>query len=172
MAIWHLHQRHLDVVPSVFLILHQGRLSLLADHQNFLVYPLGCSLALARAGISPAAAGIGLSSGAIAFTGSPASASVLITRHCPGCRSPTGCAPLRATNLFDFHPEVFMLPFFLFAAWLLQEKPRPAVLGFFCLLAPSPEESAGRWPAGSGWLALGPGPRPPAAFTRWLGLGV
>ena len=31
------------------------------------------------------------------------------------------CGPLRAALRFDFHPEIFMLPLFLFATFLLQE---------------------------------------------------
>jgi len=155
----------------------KGGLSLLADHQNFLVYPLGWLFALwPTPEFLLLLQAIGLSSGAIAL--------YYLARQRLGRGHPAlpwlpiaywMCGPLRAAGRFDFHPEVFMLPFFLFAAWLLQERSlgrRMAGL-LFLLAGLAAKESAGPVACGLGlaWL-LGAGPAPTRAFTRWLGLFV
>lgn len=152
-------------------------LSLLADHQNFLVYPFGWIfwlwpspefLLLLQAFI--------FASGAIAL--------YLLARQRVGSDHPLlpwlpiafwMCGPLRAAARFDFHPELAMLPLFLFAAYLLQEssaKKRSA--GIFCLLAAlAAKESAGPVACGIGlaW-ALGAGPEATRSFTRKIGVWV
>ncbi len=149
-------------------------LSLLSDHQNFLLYPIGWLFALWPSPIFLLLLqAIGLSSGALAL--------YLLGRQRLGDRHPLlpwlpfaywMCGPLRAANLFDFHPEVFMLPFFLFAAWLLQESSlRRRFLGvFFLLAALAAKESAGPVTCGLGlaWL-LGAGPASTRSFTRPFG---
>lgn len=152
-------------------------LSLLADHQNFLIYPIGWIF-----GLWPSPEFLlllqaaGLSSGGIAF--------YLLARQRLGRDHPVipwlpfafwMCGPLRAAARFDFHPEVLMLPLFLFAAYLLQEISwRKRAAGFLCLLAAlAAKESAGPVACGLGlaWI-LGAGPAPTKAFTRLTGAWV
>ncbi len=77
--------------------------------------------------------------------------------------------PIRNANLFDFHPEIFLLPLFLFSIWLLQENTwRKRISGaLFFLLALSTKESAGPVAVGVGiaWL-LGAAPMPARSFTK------
>ncbi len=152
-------------------------LSLLADHQIYLLYPLGWIF-----GLWPSASfllllqAFGLSSGAVAL--------YLLGRQRLGAEHallpwlPLAfwmCGPLRAANRFDFHPEVFMLPLFLFSAWFLQEKEAwKRAAGFALLLcALASKESAGPVACGIGiaWI-LGAGPIATRSFTRALGSAV
>ena len=79
---------------------------------------------------------------------------------------------IRAANVFDFHPEVAMLPFFLFALAGLQSKRVGARIwgGVALLLALGCKESAGPVACGIGlaWV-LGAGPSATRAFTRKVG---
>ena len=92
-------------------------LSLLADHQNYLLYPLGW---LFRLWPSPEflllIQALGLASGGVAL--------YLLARQRVGEGNQLAAflplafwlgLPVRNVNRFDFHPEVLMLPFFLFA---------------------------------------------------------
>jgi uncharacterized membrane protein len=151
--------------------------SLLSDHQDFLVYPLGWLFHLCPSPVFLLLLqAVGLSSGALAL--------YLLGRQRLGEENPLLpwlpfaywlCGPLRSAYLFDFHPEVFMLPLFLFALWLLQERSlRSRAVGLFLLLAAiAAKESAGPVACGLGlaWL-LGAGPEPTRAFTRPLGAAV
>ena len=80
--------------------------------------------------------------------------------------------PLRNANRFDFHPEVFMLPLFLWAIVLLQSKIGKKQLwgGLLFLLALSTKESAGPVAVGIGlaWI-LGAAPKAAQPFTKKLG---
>ncbi len=77
--------------------------------------------------------------------------------------------PIRNANLFDFHPEVFMLPLFLFAIYFLQ-TPRTASRIFgtlLFLLALSAKESAAAVGVGIGFAFLfGASPLLSRSFTR------
>lgn len=148
-------------------------LPLFADHQSPLFWVLAPLFALApRAETLLVAQGFGLAAGAAAL--------YAIGRQ----YSPRGPAPLllplaywlyspiRSANLFDFHPEVFMLPLFLAAiAGLQSARPRARVGGLVALaLALGAKESAGPVAAGIGlaW-ALGAGPAATRELTRRLG---
>ncbi len=80
---------------------------------------------------------------------------------------------LRNANLFDFHPEVFMLPLFLWALVGLQsQKSTQIFLGFLAFLgALCAKESAGPIACGIGlaWM-LGAGPEVTWPFTKRLGI--
>lgn len=149
-------------------------LSLLADHQIYLLYPLGW---LFRLWPAPEflllLQALGLAAGGVAL--------YLLARQRAGEGSALAAflplafwlgLPVRNVNRFDFHPEVFMLPLFLFAAWLLQEKSAArrvsGFLLFLCALAA--KESAGPVACGLGlaWM-LGAGPEPTRRFTRLFG---
>ncbi|HEY8278672.1 MAG TPA: DUF2079 domain-containing protein [Bdellovibrionota bacterium] len=152
----------------------KGGISLLADHQDFLVYPLGWIFKLWRSPVFLLLLqAFGLSLGAIALYG--------LGRQRLGKTHPIVpwlplmywlCGPLRAANLFDFHPEVFMLPLFLTSIWLLQEKKvgRRAVGILFFLTALAAKESAGPVACGLGlaWI-LEAGPQNTRYFTRRFG---
>jgi uncharacterized membrane protein len=152
-------------------------LSLLADHQIFLLYPLGWIFGLWPSPVFLLLLqALVLSSGAVAL--------YFLARQRVGHAHPLlpwlplaywMCGPIRAANRFDFHPEAMMLPLFLFAAWLLQEKATARKIGgaFFLLAALAAKESAGPLACGLGlaWL-LGAGPANTRAFTRKLGASV
>lgn len=80
--------------------------------------------------------------------------------------------PLRSANRFDFHPEVFLVPFFLYGIWGLQEKTwGKRCLGLlFMVLALMGKESSGPVMAGIGaaWI-LGAAPASVRGFCRALG---
>ena len=80
--------------------------------------------------------------------------------------------PIRNACRFDFHPEVFMLPIFLFSIYGLQSITRKKrLLGFFLyLLALGCKESAGPIAVGIGaaWI-LGAGPIESRSFTKKIG---
>lgn len=152
-------------------------LSLLADHQIFLLYPLGW---IYRIWPSPEflllIQSLALSSGAVAL--------FLLARQRVGKGNALAAflpiaywlgSPIRNVNRFDFHPEVLMLPLFLFAALFLQENSfRKRGAGFFLLLcALAAKESAGPVACGIGlaWM-LGAGPEGTRRFTRHLGAWV
>lgn len=149
-------------------------LSLLADHQIFLLYPLGwlfklwpsASFLLLLQAFALASGGVALYLLARQRTGAAASlAAFLPLAFWLG-------APVRNVNRFDFHPETLMLPLFLFAAFFLQEKRTSRrLLGFALLvLALGAKESAGPVACGLGlaWM-LGAGPEPTRRFTRLFG---
>lgn len=152
-------------------------LSLLADHQNFLVYPFGWIFPLWPSPLFLLLLqAFGLSAGGIAL--------YFLARQRLGKEHSLlpwlsiaywMCGPLRAAARFDFHPEVMMLPLFLFAAWLLQERTwGRRFVGFLCLLAAlAAKESAGPVACGLGlaWI-LGAGPVSTRSFTRILGGAV
>lgn len=170
-AIWNVHS-----IGFPYSSIKDG-LSLLADHQNYLVYPFGWIFFLWPSPVFLLLLqAFGLSSGAVAL--------YLLCRQRVGKGDalvawlPLAywmCGPLRAANRFDFHPEVMMLPLFLFAAWLLQEKENKKRLagGFLFLLALAAKESAGPVACGLGlaWIA-GAGPESTRRFTRALGFAV
>jgi len=170
-AIWNVHS-----IGFPYSSIKDG-LSLLADHQNYLVYPFGWIFFLWPSPVFLLLLqAFGLSSGAIAV--------YLLCRQRVGRNSALAawlplafwmCGPLRAANRFDFHPEVMMLPLFLFSAWLLQEKgtPRRFAGGLLFLLALASKESAGPVACGLGlaWIC-GAGPEATRKFTRALGVGV
>jgi uncharacterized membrane protein len=152
----------------------KGGITLLADHQDFLIFLQAAILKIFPSIFSLLA----IQSGALAFTGV---ACFLLLRQRLGKESPFTAAfplaiwfygPLRAANLFDFHPEVVMLPLFLTAAYLIQEsswRKRSAGALVF-LLALAAKESAGPIGCGFGlaWL-LGAGPENTKRFTRAFG---
>ena len=122
--------------------------SLLADHQNFLIYPLGWIFP-----IWPSPIFLLFLQAYLVSTG--AVALFLLGRQRLGFSSNTTawlpltfwlCGPLRAALRFDFHPEIFMLPLFLFATFLLQELSwKKRAWGTFLLLpALAAKESAGQ----------------------------
>lgn len=82
--------------------------------------------------------------------------------------------PIRYATLFDFHPEVFILPLFLAAIAGFQGTSRYArISGFvFLFLALMGKESAGPLAVGVGiaWL-LGAGPESTRTFTRRASVG-
>ncbi len=149
-------------------------MSLLADHQNFLVYPFGWIFPLWPSPLFLLLLqAFGLAAGAIGV--------YLLGRQRLGAEHPVVpwlplaywmCGPLRAAARFDFHPEVMLLPLFLFAAWGLQERGwGRRLVGFLCLLAAlAAKESAGPVACGLGlaWL-LGAGPENTRSFTRAVG---
>ncbi len=148
--------------------------SLLSDHQDFLIYPLGwifpvwpspVFLLLLQSLILPL--------GGIAL--------YLLGRQRLGSEHPAVpwlpflfwmAGPIRAAARFDFHPEIVMLPLFLFAAFYLQEFSfGRRLLGLLLfMLALAAKESAGPVACGLGlaWL-LGAGPEDTKDFTRPMG---
>lgn len=80
--------------------------------------------------------------------------------------------PLRNANRFDFHPEVFLVPSFLFGIWAMQETDwRKKGLGaLFLTLGLMGKESCGPVLAGIGlaWI-LGAAPGPAKRFCRIAG---
>lgn len=167
-AIWNVHS-----IGFPYSSIKDG-LSLLADHQNYLVYPFGWIFFL-----WPSPVFLLLLQ---AFGLSSDDALYLLCRQRVGKGNalvawlPLAywmCGPLRAANRFDFHPEVMMLPFFLFAAWLLQENENKKRLagGFLFLLALAAKESAGPVACGLGlaWIA-GAGPESTRRFHARSGL--
>lgn len=141
----------------------KGGISFLADHQMFLLYPLSWIYRIAPGpAILLAIQAAALAAGGIAL--------YLLTQQRLGKESPWTAllplcywayAPVRAANLFDFHPEVLMLPLFLFSVYFLQEKRRafwlPGILLFLAALCA--KESAGPVAAGIGlaWIVSGRG---------------
>ena len=83
--------------------------------------------------------------------------------------------PLRNANAFEFHPEVFMLPLFLWGIVGIQTKENGmrALGALALLLALGGKESAGLVAVGIGtaWL-LRAGPLETRDFTRWAGLAL
>jgi uncharacterized membrane protein len=81
--------------------------------------------------------------------------------------------PLRNANAFDFHPEVFMLPLFLWAFAGFESRSRGAVaLGVLALLAAlGAKESAGVVAAGIGvaWALSGSAS---SRHSRWFGAAL
>lgn len=170
-AIWNVHSMGQPFSSIKF------ELSLLADHQIYLLYPLGWIfplwpsphfLLLLQALI--------LSSGGVAL--------FYLARQRVGSDHPLlpwlpiaywMAGPIRAAARFDFHPEVFLLPLFLFAIYFLQEKTwQRRGLGFlFFALALLAKESAGPVAFGLGlaWF-LGGGIPSTQSFTKKLGLGA
>jgi uncharacterized membrane protein len=152
----------------------KGGISLLADHQIFLIYPISWIFSLFPS-ISTLLAiqSFGLASGAMALA-------FLVRQRLGKESSFVALAPLvywafpatRAANLFDFHPEVLMLPLFLFGALGLQSQIwRGRLLGSLALIsAMAAKESGGPVAVGLGlaWLAGG-GPTNSQKFTRPLG---
>jgi uncharacterized membrane protein len=152
----------------------KGGISLLADHQNFLIYPLaGIFTLLPYPATLLAIQSLGLASGGIALH--------LLARQRLGRASVVpallpllfwACMPVRSANLFDFHPEVLMLPLFLFGAWGVQSpKMSEKILGSLLFLtALAAKESAGPVACGIGlaWV-LGAGPEQTRPFSRAFG---
>jgi len=151
--------------------------SLLTDHQDFLIYPLGWIFPL-----WPSPLFLLLIQAMIFSTTS--AALYLLGRQRLGASHPVVpwlpfafllCGPLRAAVRSDVHPEILMMPFFLFAAYFLQERgvARRMAGFFFLLLALAAKESAGPVACGIGlaWL-LGAGPVHTRSFTRPLGAAV
>jgi uncharacterized membrane protein len=136
-------------------------ISFFADHQIFLLYPIAGFYALfPGAGILLLLQAIALSSGALAlfFLGRQRLGKEhLLLPLLPLCY--WAYAPIRAANLFDFHPETLMLPLFLFSVLGIQSKKMwPRILGVFLFIAAlSAKESAGPVAVGLGlaWLWMG-----------------
>jgi uncharacterized membrane protein len=152
----------------------KGGISLLADHQDFLIYPLaGIFSLLPYPATLLAIQALALASGGVAiyllarqrlgrFSSVPAALPLLFW----------ACTPIRSANIFDFHPEVLMLPLFLFGAWGVQsarwgEKVVGTILFLMALAA---KESAGPVACGFGlaWV-LGAGPENTRSFSRAFG---
>ncbi|RZA05684.1 MAG: DUF2079 domain-containing protein [Proteobacteria bacterium] len=153
----------------------KGGTSLLADHQIFLLYPISLIFRLWRDPI------ILLALQAWGLTLFPV-ATYLLLRQRLGRESPFNAllplllftyAPIRAANLFDFHPEVLMLPLFLFAVWGLQERGflKRAFGTLLFAAALCAKESAGPVAFGIGfaWI-LGAGPEETRRTTRIIGV--
>lgn len=152
----------------------KGGVSLLADHQDFLIYPLAAVFSLLpHPATLLAIQALALSSGGIALS--------FLARQRLGRSSLVpallpliywACTPIRAANLFDFHPEVLMLPLFLFGAWGVQSPKRgERILGTLLFLtALAAKESAGPVACGIGlaWV-LGAGPENTRSFSRAFG---
>jgi uncharacterized membrane protein len=168
-AIWNLSQTGIP-----FAALKSGH-SLLTDHQSFTIFPISWIFKFCPGpGILLFLQSFGLASGGIALylMGKQrlSTANLLL---------PTLpflfwlYPPNRAANLFDFHPEVFLLPFFLFAVWGLQEKNwRRKIIGSLCfLLGMFSKESGGPVAVGIGlaWIA-GAAPQSRLKFTRIFSL--
>jgi uncharacterized membrane protein len=155
----------------------KGGTTFLADHQMFVLYPLGW---LFRLWPSPAfllllQAG-GLASGAIALYLLGRQRLGNGSRWLPFLPFLYWLYPaIRAANLFDFHPEIFILPLLLFGVFLLQEEStgRRLAGGALLLLTLACKESAGPVLAGLGlaW-ASGAGPQNTRSFTRKAGLAA
>lgn len=155
----------------------KGGMNLFADHQSPILFLFAPIYALfPHAETLLALQALGLASGAIALYW-------LGTQYLKRDSWQLGALPLlywaflplRKANLFDFHPEVLMLPFFLFAIAGLQSKPwRLRIFGSLSLLlALASKESAGPVAAALGlaWL-LGASPEAARSFTRKAGLLV
>lgn len=167
-AFWNLAE-----TGAPFAALKSGH-SLLTDHQSFTIFPLSWIFSFYPGpGILLFLQAFGLTSGAIAL--------YLLGTQRLGKQSKLACLlpfvywlyfPLRAANLFDFHPEVLMLPFFLFGVWGLQEKKTSLrALGMLCFLAGmASKESGGPVAVGIGlaWI-LGAGPAGSKNFLRAMG---
>jgi uncharacterized membrane protein len=146
-------------------------INLFSDHQSPIFWLLAPAFKLfPRAETLLIAQGFGLCAGGIAL--------YLIGRQYLPSKSPFLAAlpliywfynPLRNANRFDFHPEVFLVPCFLFGIWGLQEKSwRRRIAGyFFLILALMGKESSGPVLAGIGaaWL-LGAAPAGSQFFCR------
>ena len=151
----------------------KGGASLLADHQDFLLYPLGWIFPL-----WPSPLFLLLIQALIFTTGGIAL--YLLGRQRLGAEHAVVPllpflywlnGPLRAALRFDVHPEIAMLPLFLFAAYFFQKRNWLGAL--FLALALAAKESAGPVACGLGlaWL-LGAGPAATRAFTRKIGAAV
>lgn len=152
----------------------KGGISLLADHQNFLIFPIAAVFsALPYPATLLAIQALALASGGIAL--------YLLARQRLGRSSAVpallpllfwASSPVRSANLFDFHPEVLMLPLFLFGAWGVQSPKRSEkILGTLLFLtALAAKESAGPVACGFGlaWV-LGAGPAHTRSFSRAFG---
>lgn len=168
-AIWNLAETG---VPFSSL---KGGVSLFSDHQSFVIYPISWIFRLAPGpGILLFLQSIALTGGALALflLGRQRLAhDNLLLPFLPFLY--WMYFPTRAANVFDFHPEVLMLPAFLFAVWGLQEKKAGLrLLGFlFFLFAMAAKESGGPVAAGIGlaWIC-GAGPAETQRFTRPLGI--
>ncbi len=170
-GIWNVHQQGFPY-SSI-----KGGASLLADHQNFLLYPLGWIFFIWPSPLFLLAIqSIALAAGAIAvflllkqrFGRVDSLIAFLPLAYWLG-------SPIRNVNRFDFHPETLMLPLFLFGVFFLQEKalPRRLLGALLFLLAIASKESAGPVAVGLGlaWI-LGAGPSATRKFTRILGIWV
>lgn len=82
--------------------------------------------------------------------------------------------PIRNANRFDFHPEVLMLPLFLWGIWASQEKrPLSRALGIlFLLLALGAKESAGPVAAAIGLVWILGVFKTKNTYLRILGLSM
>jgi uncharacterized membrane protein len=84
-----------------------------------------------------------------------------------------GFNPVRNAVRFDGHPEIILLPLFLFSIWGIQsQKMKDRILGvFFLILGLMCKESAGPVVAGLGlgW-SLGAGPKNTKKFTKSVGV--
>jgi uncharacterized membrane protein len=152
----------------------KGGISLLADHQDFLIYPLAALFSLLpHPATLLAIQALALASGGIAL--------YLLARQRLGRSSLVpallpliywACTSIRSANLFDFHPEVLMLPLFLFGAWGVQSPRRwEKILGSLLFLtALAAKESAGPVACGLGlaWV-LGAGPENTRSYSRAFG---
>lgn len=151
----------------------KGGASLLADHQDFLLYPLGWIFPLWPSPLFL------LLLQALSFT-TGGIALFLLGRQRLGANHALVPlfpllfwlnGPLRAALRFDVHPEIAMLPLFLFAAYFLQKRSWWGALLLAAAL--TTKESAGPVACGLGlaWL-LCAGPEATRSFTRRLGAGV
>lgn len=168
-AIWNLTHGN-GYVSSV-----KGGMNLFADHQSpifWLLAPLYA--AIPRAETLLAVQSIGLCSGAVAAW--------LVARQYLGGNHRLlplvpllwlAWFPLRNANRFDFHPEVLMLPLFLFAIAGLQSGKWVRVAGgaIAFLLALTAKESAGPVAVGVG-LAWILGSAPESVRKRNRGFGI
>jgi uncharacterized membrane protein len=168
-AMWNLTQGN-GYVSSV-----KGGMNLFADHQSPLFWALAPFFWLApRPETLLVAQALGLAAGGPAL--------FYLARARFGARHWASAAlpwlywtylPLRNANTFDFHPEVFMLPLFLWAFAAFASGRRWAMaLGLLALAAAlGAKESAPVVAAGIGvaWALTGaPGERP----SRWWGLAL
>lgn len=170
-AFWNLSQTGIP-----FAALKSGH-NLFTDHQSFTIYPLSWIFGLYPGpGILLFLQSFGLSTGGVALyllgkqRLAPASALIPLLPFAFWLYFPN-----RAANLFDFHPEVFLLPLFLFGVWGLQEKSwRARIFGLICFLGGMiSKESGGPVAVGIGlaWIA-GAAPQPARTFTRLLGFAA
>ncbi|MGZ3692746.1 MAG: DUF2079 domain-containing protein [Bdellovibrionota bacterium] len=170
-AIWNLSQTGIP-----FAALKSGH-SLLTDHQSFTIFPLSRIFALYPGpGILLFLQAYGLSAGGIALYLLGKQRAMKVSELLPLLPFLYWAyPPNRAANLFDFHPEVFMLPFFLFGIWGLQEKSWTArALGLLCFAGGmASKESGGPVAVGIGlaWLA-GSAPEETRKFTRIFSLAA
>ena len=168
-AIWNLVHGN-GYISSV-----KGGMNLLADHQSpiffllapfYALYPHAETLLIAQ-GIGLALAGVGAFYLARQYLGASHKALPLIPL------AYWAYFPVRNAIRFDFHPEVFMLPIFLFAiAGLQSSKPRNVLIGAIAfILGLATKESAGPVAAGIGmaWI-LGAAPSLQKKRARYLGV--